>query len=97
MLRLMLIDWNIKKQAVHKRNRPALNYSLTLSISLYRILITVGAVSASTITNKTSGSASVLIAETSKNPGQKKKHAHVAVNIKTNKVVVSPLNGLQSL
>lgn len=57
----------------------------------------VGETNASTITNKTSGSARVPMAAMSKNFGQKNMQAQQAVNIKVNNVVVRPLNGLQSL
>ena len=57
----------------------------------------VGETKASTITNKTSGSASELMAAMSKNFGQKNMQTQQAVNINVNKVVVKPLNGLQSL
>ena len=61
------------------------------------MLITVGETKAKMITNKTSGSINEPIVEMSKNVGQKKKQAQQIANINTNNVVVSPLNGLQSL
>lgn len=57
----------------------------------------VGETSARTITNKTSASASEPTVIMSKNAGQAKIHKQQIVNINTNKVVVMPLNGLQSL
>ena len=61
------------------------------------MLITVGETKAKIITNKTSGSIKAVIAVMSKNVGQKMKQAQHTANIETNKVVVRPLNGLQSL
>lgn len=54
-----------------------------LSIILYSIVITVGEVSARTITNNTSGNAKDPIDATSKNVGQKKKQIQQVANINT--------------
>ena len=57
-------------------------------------MIAVGEISDRLITNKTSGSESVLTFEISKNVGQKNMQAKQAANIATNKVVVSAVKGL---
>lgn len=72
-------------------------YSLTLSISLYKIVIIVGEAKVRTITNNESARPSFEIERIPKNSGQAKMQIKQRVIIETNKNVVIALNGLQSL
>ena len=72
-------------------------YSLILSISLYKIVITVGEAKVRTITNNESARPSFEIVRIPKNSGQAKIEIKQSVIIEINKKVVIALNGLQSL
>lgn len=72
-------------------------YSFILSISLYKMLITVGDAKARTITNNVSVNPRFATDIIPKNSGQAKMHTKQSVIIAINKNVVIALNGLQSL